>query len=79
MPVSSIQIDAVTRKRLAALKSSRRETYDEVLNKLMRLVPEGDADGRFRPGFRAKILEGALDVAEGRTVPHEEVKKRLGI
>lgn len=79
MGVTTIQVDTKTRDRLARLKSSPRETYDELLNKLFTLVPEGDDEGTYSRAFRVGLLEARLDIKEGRTVPHEDVKKRLGL
>ena len=79
MGVTTIQVDARTRERLASLKSSPRETYDELLNKLFSLVPEGDEEGTFSRAFRVGLLDARLDIRQGRTVSHEDVKKRLGL
>lgn len=79
MTSTSIQIDARTRKKLAALKSSGRETYDEVLNKLLSLVPEGDDEGKYSDAFRARLLEARLDSAAGRVYSTDEVRRRLGL
>lgn len=79
MGTTSIQIDAKTRARLARLKSSSRETYDDLLNKLMELVPEGDDEGLYTDAFRLGLLDAKLDVRAGRTIPMDEVKKRLGL
>ncbi len=79
MAMTTIQIRQATRAKLARLKSSRRETYDELLNKLLALVPEGDEEGRYTQAFRVGLLEARLDIKEGRVVAHEDVKKRLGL
>jgi len=79
MGITTIQVDTRTRDRLARLKSSPRETYDELLNKLFSLVPEGDEEGRYSRAFRVGLLDARLDIRQGRTVPHEDVKKRLGL
>ena len=79
MGLTSIQIDSKTRERLARLKASPRETYDELLNKLFALVPEGDDEGRYSRAFRVGLLEARLDIRQGRTLAHEDVKKRLGL
>ncbi len=76
---TTIQISQATRAKLARLKSGPRETYDELLNKLLALVPEGDEEGRYTQAFRVGLLEARLDIKEGRLVDHEEVKKRLGL
>ncbi|HEV8359396.1 MAG TPA: hypothetical protein VGR28_02965 [Candidatus Thermoplasmatota archaeon] len=79
MGTTSIQIDAKTRQRLARLKSNPRETYDELLNKLMALIPEGDEEGTYADAFRASLLSARLDTAAGRTKPLEHVKRDLGL
>ncbi|MEA3200331.1 MAG: hypothetical protein QOE90_1759 [Thermoplasmata archaeon] len=79
MGTTSIQIDSKTRAKLARLKAGPRETYDEVLNKLMSLIPEGDEEGKFTDEFRLGLLEAKLDVKAGRTISQDEMKRRLGL
>jgi len=76
---TTIQLSPETRDKLSRLKSSPRETYDEVLNKLLTLVPEGDEEGMYTQSFRVGLLSARLDLKEGRVVGHEKVKKRLGL
>ena len=68
-----------TRLRLAQLKSSERETYDELLNKLLSLVPEGDDEGKYTDEFRMGLLNARLDLRDRRIIPHDELKKKLGL
>jgi Arc/MetJ-type ribon-helix-helix transcriptional regulator len=79
MATTTIQISQATREKLARLKAGRRESYDELLNKLLRLVPEGDEEGRYTQAFRVGLLEARLDVKEGRLIPLREAKRRLGL
>jgi hypothetical protein len=76
---TSIQILPGTRESLAHLKSSPRETYDEIINKLLEIVPEGDEEGRYTDDFRVGLLDSLIDFREGRSASHDEVKKRLGL
>ena len=76
---TTIQVSEKTRERLARLKSSPRETYDELLRKLLTLIPEGDEEGRYTESFRVGLLNARLDIKEGRLTDHREVKKRLGL
>ena len=76
---TTIQLSPETRDKLSRLKSSPRETYDEVLNKLLTLVPEGDEEGMYTQSFRVGLLSARLDLKEGRVVGHDKVKKRLGL
>ncbi len=77
--MTTIQLRPQTRDRLASLKLHSRETYDEVLNKLLVLIPDGDEEGVFTQAFRVGLLEARLDIREGRLLDHEEVKRRLSL
>ncbi|MGA8542705.1 MAG: hypothetical protein WB947_04105 [Thermoplasmata archaeon] len=77
--ITTIQVTPTTRERLAALKSSPRETYDELLNKLLALVPPGDDEGAYSDAFRVGLLNARLDIRSGRVTDHTQVKKRLGL
>ncbi len=79
MSFTTIQINSTTRERLTKLKRRGRETYDELLNNLMDLVPAGDKEGEYTDEFKASIVKGRLDIKHGRTYTLEEAKKRLGI
>ncbi|MFH1106490.1 MAG: hypothetical protein V1787_01195 [Candidatus Micrarchaeota archaeon] len=79
MEYTSIQIQPKTRKRLAGFKGFRRESYDEVLNLLMDLIPEGDEEGKYTAEFKSGILRGMLDIRQGRTYSNEEVHRLLGL
>ena len=76
---TTIQLTEATRERLARLKARPRETYEEVLNRLLSLVPEGDDEGLYTHAFRVGLLDAMLDVREGRLVDHARVKRRLGL
>jgi len=76
---TTIQLSPQTRDKLTRLKSTPRETYDEVLSKLLALVPEGDEEGLYTQPFRVGLLSARLDLKEGRVVDHERVKRRLGL
>ncbi len=77
--ITTIQVSPTTRARLARLKSSSRETYDELLNKLLALIPEGDEEGRYTEAFRIGLLNARMDIREGRVLDHAQVKKQLGL
>ena len=76
---TTIQISPQTRERLSGLKEYKRETYDEILNRLLALVPEGDEEGKYSAAFRAGLLRGLIDIQNKRAFSHEEVKKHLGL
>jgi len=76
---TTIQLSPATRQKLARLKSSSRETYDELLNKLLALIPEGDQEGPYTEAFRIGLLNARIDIREGRLRDHDRVKRRLGL
>ena len=77
--ITTIQLSSSTRQRLAALKATPRETYDELVNKLIALVPEGDDEGLYTDSFRIGLLSARLDIRARRVTDHDLVKKRLGL
>lgn len=77
--ITTIQLAPDTRERLALLKQSPRETYDEILNKLLDLVPTGDEEGAYRDAFRVGLLNARRDVRAGRTIGHAEMKRRSNL
>jgi hypothetical protein len=77
--ITTIQLTPETRTRLAALKASPRETYEEVLGKLLLLVPSGDEEGLYDPAFRVGLLNARLEIRAGRTVSHKEIRRRMGL
>lgn len=76
---TTIQVSPLTRERLTALKGSPRETYDDLLNKLISLVPLGDDEGLYTDAFRVGLLTARLDVRSGLLTEHADLKKRLGL
>lgn len=76
---TTIQLSTETRDKLQRLKASPRETYDELLVKLLALIPEGDDEGRYTEAFRVGLLNARLDIKEGRLTDHREVKRKLGL
>ncbi len=77
--ITTIQLAPETRDRLAELKQSPRETYDDLLNKLLDLIPTGDDEGPYRAAFRVGLLNARLEIRAGRTIDHAELKRRLNL
>ncbi len=75
MSVTTIKVSSATRDRLQALKG--RHSYDELLDMFLRLVPEGDDEGPFKPEFRFSLLEGLL--YDGPRITHDQMKREFGL
>lgn len=72
----SIEISIATKKELDQLISN--ENYDQVISKLLKLIPVGDEEGDYTPEFRLELLNSKLDANEGQLIDHEDVKEILG-
>ena len=78
MAYTTIQISKETRERISKLRLGR-ETYDDILNALLDLIPAGDDEGEYTPEFRNSLLRGLLDIRSGRTLSLAQARKTLGI
>ena len=79
MAYTSIQINVATRKRLVNFKEYTRETYDELLNKLMTVVEKIKSEGELAEGTKKAIREGRKDISSGRKYSTKELLKSLGV
>ena len=79
MPTTTIQVDTRTRALLASLRAHPRETYDQTINRLMTLVPEGDDEGTYTAEFRAGLFQSLVESALGLGIPHEKAMRLLGL
>jgi hypothetical protein len=76
---TTVRVSERTKEKLESLKEYKRESIEEVLTKLVALVPEGDDEGKYTPEFRAGLLEGLYQLGAGKTVSFEKVKKEAGL
>lgn len=76
---TTIQINKTTREKLNELKPYKKATYDEIIEALIDLIPEGDDEGKYTAEFKASLLRGLLDIKHGRTYTTDEVKRLIGV
>jgi hypothetical protein len=75
--VTSIQLDNKTKSKLDKLKVFPRESYDDVVQRLIKVVE--DDEGALSEQT-VKDLEKALDeVKHGKLLSHAAVKKKYGL
>lgn len=72
---TTIQIKEKTLERLKYFKEYNKESYDEIINKLIDEAEEGNLTDEAIKG----IKQGLRDVKEGRISKIEDVAKELGI
>ncbi len=76
---TTVRVAESTRAKLELLKEYKRESLDDVLNKLLALVPDGDNEGKYSDEFKAGLLESLAESKSGRKISHEQLKKELGL
>ena len=72
---TTIQIKDKTLNRLKFFKGYSKESYDEIINKLMTEVEEGE----LTENAIEDIKEGLLEVKSGKGEQIEDVAKELGV
>lgn len=72
---TTIQVKDGTLERLKFFKEFSKESYDEIINKLIDEVEEGELTEAAKKG----IMRGLEDIKAGRTASIETVAKGLGI
>ncbi len=73
---TSIQVEKEIKTRLDKLKNHPRETYNEVLARLLKIAQDDDM---LSPTIIKNIEEGIADIKAGRVYSSAQVKKKLGL
>ena len=73
MVVSTIQIREETKKTLQSMKLHPRETYEEVIERMIEDLSE------LNEQTIAEIEEARKEIEYGKFVTHEQIKKDLGL
>jgi len=73
---SSILLRETTKARLDSLKTHPRETYNDVINRLIECAEDSEplSDATIQA-----IEEGLLDLRAGRVFTRDEVMRKLGV
>ena len=73
MTISTIQIKEETKKTLQSMKLHPRETYGEVIERILEDLRELSEE------TIADIEEARKEIESGKFVTHEQLKKDLGL
>ena len=73
MTISTIQVKEGTKKTLQSMKLHPRETYEEVIERMIEDLSELNEE------TRTEIEEARKEIEAGRFVTHEQLKKDLGL
>jgi len=75
---TSIQVEPKVKQQLDKLKNYSRETYNEVLERLLKIVTD-ESEEELNPQTIKNIQKSLEDIKAGRVSSHEEVKRRLNL
>jgi predicted transcriptional regulator len=73
MATTTIQLTSALKEELTAMKIHRRETYQEVLERILEDLRELDAK------TRKELASAEAEIREGRFVTHDQLKAKLGL
>lgn len=74
---TSIQLEKRTKAKLEKMKIFPRESYDDVVNRLLNVTEEDE--GILSEKTIKDLEEGVADIKAGRVYTSEQVKKKLGL
>lgn len=76
MPSSILRVDPITKARLNDLKLHARESYNDVIHRLL----DAHIDDEPLSDEEIAKIEGALaDIKKGCYISHDQVKRELGL
>jgi len=77
METTTIQINKDTKTRLDNLKDYNRESYEEIIEKLLDIVAEENME--LSEETKKEIEEARKEFKAGKGISFEEVKRKAGI
>lgn len=75
--VTTIQLENKTKARLEKLKSFPKESYDDVVNRLLNIAE--DDEGILSKQTIKNIEKSLAEIKAGKVIPHKDVKQKLGL
>lgn len=77
--LTSIQLQKKTLSKLKEFRDYRRETYDELLNKLMRIIEALEKKPMLKKEVIEEVEEARREFREGKGISTAQLVKELGI
>ena len=75
---TSIQIEKEIKDHLDKFKNHPRETYNDVIARMIRIMHEQTMD-ELSPQTIKNIEKSLAEIKAGKVLSHKDVKKRLGL
>lgn len=76
---STIEISNALKQKLKDLASGSELSLEQLILKLLSLIPEGDDEGKYSPEFRRGLLNAKLEIENDEFLDHATVKEMLDL
>lgn len=76
--LTSIQVEKQIKDHLDKFKNHPRETYNEVLARMIRIVNEQTSE-ELSPQTIKNIEKSLAEIKSGKVLSHKDVKRKLGL
>ena len=76
---TTIMLHKETRERLASMKDYAKESYDEVINKLITVFEKMKTEGELTEETKKDIAIARRQIKEGKGISTKQLIERLGL
>ena len=76
---TTILIHKATREKLASLREYKKESYDEIINKLITIFEKLKSEGELSEETKRDIEIARKQIREGKGMSTKELVKKLGL
>lgn len=77
--LTTIQIQKKTKRKLEKIKSYRRETYDELVNKLITVLEIVEREPELKQEVIEEMNEAERQLGAGKGFSTQELARKLGV
>ena len=77
--LTTIQLELSTKNKLEKMKEYKRETYDELVNKLIDISEFVNAEPELKEEFLEEIEDANKEIEAGKGISTDKLMKELGI
>jgi PHD/YefM family antitoxin component YafN of YafNO toxin-antitoxin module len=76
---TTVLVHKETKQRLEEMKEYAKESYDEIINKLITITKLMESEGRLNEGALRDIAEAREQVRKGKGMSTKELMAKLGV
>jgi len=73
MAATTIQVDKSLKKQLDAMKIHPRETYNDIINRILEDLEE------INERTKKELQKARKEIEDGKSISHEQLRKEMGL